>query len=92
MEEPVSNATDTGEVTDFTVDINSADMGVIDAVTPKGVRLVLVADPDEGDYLVIERIAFFGADSEWLAYKLGPGDKPRPEFTRFTALASDAAD
>jgi hypothetical protein len=78
--------------TEFVVDINSPDFGVVNALTPKGVALVLVADPDDGDYLVVERIPFFGAESEWVAYKLGPGDVPRPEYTRFAVLTTDAVD
>ena len=61
------------------------DAGVVTAETPKGEIVTLVTDPD-GNYIVTEHVRFCGAVAHLVAYKLGPGDVPKAEYTRFTRL------
>ena len=58
---------------------------VVEAITPKGVPLVLVSD-DTGDYFIVEQLAFRGAEPHLSAHKIGPGDRLKPGTQRFAVL------
>lgn len=58
---------------------------VCDAVTTSGHPILLVADND-GDYFIVEQLAFAGGDSRLVAHKIGPGDRLCAGVQRFATL------
>jgi len=60
---------------------------VVDAVSTAGVPLVLVSD-EVGEFTLSDHV---GAADLLIAYRLGPGDRPRPGVPRFSILLAPDA-